>query len=163
MVGLWIWLECRTNRSDMWTDGDVCERKNGSLNTGRMKSLLTSMKKTLHVRTQPWLCLSEIIRYEVGSWCRGLGFSRGFWARESLAYRGYLKRCHWVGSQKNECQEKRGPRIESWAITTVRSLGVEEKPEMEKSKSAGQCGIQEARWRKCLQKGRINCANALVR
>lgn len=40
------------------------------------------------------------------------------------------------GSEKNECRERRGPRIEPWTTTTGRSLGVEKKPEMEKNRSA---------------------------
>lgn len=62
------------------------------------------------------------------------------------------------GLEKNECRERRGPRIEPWTITTGKSLGVEEKPEIE-NRSAGQCGVQEFKWRKCLRKGRFSYAN----
>lgn len=62
-------------------------------------------------------------------------------------------------SQKNECRERRGSRIEPWTTTTGRSLWVEKKSEMEKNKSAGQCGVQESKWRKSLRKGRFSCAN----
>lgn len=63
IIGMWNQQPRSVHRWDMFKR----KEKNGSLKTG-IESLLTSMKKTLCVRTQSSMCLSEMcIRHEVGS------------------------------------------------------------------------------------------------